>query len=204
MFWSFNCNMNVHHHKYFSVVIASIISRVYIYIQIYIYIYIFTYIYIYIYISRVIYSYHHIIYFSSYNLHILQKNPIYCLNIFVILNNKIHIGFSNEKGFAESHYGFVIKPLSVSRFLRTHSWNILKVCNFNAKRKQLKSQFRFKKRKWVNFFLRILEKVIPYGGPAKWDSEFAFAKRGFRNFTVKFWKICWVFMRDFLKTYWKC
>ena len=86
----------------------------------------------------------------------------------------------------------------------THGWNILEVCNFIAKRKQFKFQFRFKKRKWLNFFFRILEKVIPDGGPSKWDSEFAFAKCGFRNFIVKLWKICWVSMIDFLKTSWKC
>ena len=90
-----------------------------------------------------------------------------------------------------------------NRVLRTHGWNILEVCNFIAKRKQFKFQFRFKKRKWLNFFFRILEKVIPDGGPSKWDSEFAFAKCGFSNLIVKLWNICWVSMRDFLKTSWK-
>ena len=108
---------------------------------------------------------------------IYYKNiQIYCINIFLILNNKIHIGFWKEEGLAESHYGLVIKPLFTNRVLRTHGWNILNLCNFIAKRKQFKFQFRFKKRKWLNFFFRILEKVIPDGGPSKWDSEFAFAK----------------------------
>ena len=125
---------------------------------------------------------------------------IYCINIFLILNSKIHIDFWNEEGLAESHYGFAIKPLFVNRVLRTHGWNILKVCNFIAKRKQFKFQFRFKKRKWLNFFFRILEKVIPDGGHSKWDFEFAFAKCGFRNVIGKLWKICRIYMRDFLKT----
>ena len=45
---------------------------------------------------------------------------MYSINSFLILNNKIHIGFSNEEGLAESHYGFVIKPLFVNRVLQTH------------------------------------------------------------------------------------
>ena len=56
----------------------------------------------------------------------------------------------------------------------------------------------------TRFLFQNLEKVIPDGGPSKWDSEFAFAKCGFRNFIVKLWKTCWVSMRDFLKTSWKC
>ena len=147
---------------------------------------------------------YHIIHFPYITFIYYKSIQIYCIYIFLILNNKIHIGFWNEEGLAESHYGFVIKPLFVNRVLRTHGWNILKVCNIIAKRNQFKFQFRFKKRKWLNFFFRILEKVIPDGGPSKWDSEFAFAKCGFRNFIVKLWKICWVSMRDFLKTSWKC
>ena len=151
--------------------------------------------------------YHHIIisYIFPHIIFIYYKNiQIYFINIFLILNNKIQIGFWNEERLAESHYGFVIKSLFVKRFLRTHRWNILKVCNFIAQRKQLQFQFRFKKRKWLNFSFRILEKVIPDGERSKWDSEFAFAKCGFRNFIVKLWKICWVSMRGFLKTSWKC
>ena len=104
---------------------------------------------------------YHIIYIPHITFIYYKNMQIYCINIFLILNNKIHIGFWNEEGLAESHYGFVIKPLFVNRVLRTHGWNILKVCNFIAKRKQFKFQFRFKKWKWLNFFFRILEKVIP-------------------------------------------
>ena len=149
---------------------------------------------------------YHIIHFPYITFIYYKSIQIYCIYIFLILNNKIHIDFWNEEGLAESHYGFVIKikHLFVNRVLRTHGWSILKVCNIIAKRNQFKFQFRFKKRKWLNFFFRILEKVIPDGGPSKWDSEFAFAKCGFRNFIVKLWKICWVSMRDFLKTSWKC
>ena len=136
----------------------------------------------------------HILYFPHITFIYYKNIQIYCINIFLILNNKIHIGFWKEEGLAESHHGFVIKSLFVNRVLRTHGWNILKVCNFIAKRKQ----------KWLNFFFRILEKVIPDGGPSKWDFEFAFVKYGFRNFIVKLRKICWVSMRDFLKTSWKC
>ena len=142
--------------------------------------------------------------FSSYNLHMFQKHTNILHKYFLILNNKIHIGFWNEEGLAESYYGFVIKSLFINKVLWTHGWNILKVCNFSAKRKQFKFQFRFKKRKWLNFFFRNLEKVIADGGSSKWDSEFTFAKCGFRNFIVKLWKICSVSMRDFLKTFWKC
>ena len=146
---------------------------------------------------------YHTIYFPHITFICYKNIQIYCINIFLILNGKIHIGFSNEEGLAESHYGFDIKPLFVNRVLQTHGWNILKVSNVIAKRKQFKFQFRFKKRKWLNFFYRILEKVISDGGPSKWDSEFAFSKCGFRNFIVKLWRICWVSMRDFLKTSWK-
>ena len=52
----------------------------------------------------------------------------------LIVNNKIYIGFwSEEEGLAESHYDFVIKSFFDNWMLRTHSWNMLKVCN-NAKK----------------------------------------------------------------------
>ena len=76
-------------------------------------------------------SYHIISYIFPHITFIYYKNiQIYCINIFLILNNKIRIGFWNKEGLAESHYGFTTKPLFVSRVLRTHGWNILKVCNF--------------------------------------------------------------------------
>ena len=56
-----------------------------------------------------------------------------CLVCWLLMSltiNKIHIGFSNEEGLAESHYGFFIKPFFVNRVLQTRNWNILKVCNF--------------------------------------------------------------------------
>ena len=145
-----------------------------------------------------------IIYFPHITFIHYKNIQIYSINIFLILNNKIHIGFWNQEGLAESYYGFAIKSLFVNKVLQTHGWNILKICHFIAKRKQFKFQFRFTKRKWLNVFFRILEKVIPDGGPSKWDSEFPFAECSFRSFIVKLWKICWVSMRDFLKTSWKC
>ena len=90
---------------------------------------------------------------------------IYCINIFLILNNKIHIGFWNEEGLAESHYGFVIKLLFVIRVLQTHGWNILKVYNFIVKRKQFKFQFRFKKRSDSISFPKFWWKLFQMEGP---------------------------------------
>ena len=50
---------------------------------------------------------------------IYYKNiQIYCINIFLILNNKIHIGFWKEEGLAESHYGFAIKSLFANSRLK--------------------------------------------------------------------------------------
>ena len=73
--------------------------------------------------------------FSSYDLHVLQNIQMQCINVFLIVNRKIHTGFWNEEGLAESRYGFVIKSLFVNRILRTISWNIFKIFNFIAKRK---------------------------------------------------------------------
>ena len=58
---------------------------------------------------------YHIIYFPHITFIYYKNIQIYCINIFLILNNKIHIGFWNEEGLAESHYGFVIKPLFVNQ-----------------------------------------------------------------------------------------
>ena len=107
------------------------------------------------YFKEIIIISYHITYFPHITFIYYKNVQIYCINIFLILNNKIHIGFWNEEGLAESHYGFVIKPLFVNRVLRTHGWNILKVCNFIAKRKQFKFQFRFKKQKWFLFQMEV-------------------------------------------------
>ena len=72
-------------------------------------------------------SYHIISYIFPYITFIYYKNmQICCINIFLVLNNKVNIGFWNEEGLAKSRYGFVIKPLLVNRVLRTHGWNIFK------------------------------------------------------------------------------
>ena len=60
---------------------------------------------------------------------VLLVKSVHYSSIFLIVTNKIHISLWNEKGFAESHYDFVIK----------HNWNISKVNNSTANRKQ----FRF-------------------------------------------------------------
>ena len=78
-------------------------------------------------ISYHIISYHIILYIFPYIIFIYYKNiQIYCINIFIVLNNKVNIGFWNEKALAKSRYGFVIKPLLVNRVLRTHGWNVFK------------------------------------------------------------------------------
>ena len=72
-------------------------------------------------------SYHIISYIFPYITFIYYKNiEIYCINIFLVLNNKVNFAFWNEKGLAKSRFGFVIKPLLVNRVLRTHGWNIFK------------------------------------------------------------------------------
>ena len=90
---------------------------------------------------------------------------MYCINIFLILNNKNHIGFWNEEGLAESHYGFVIKPLFVNRVLQTHGWNILKACNFIAKRKQLSFNLDLKSGSdsisFSEFWRKLFQMVVP-------------------------------------------
>ena len=142
---------------------------------------------------------YHIIYCPHKNFIYYQNIQIYCINTFLILNNKIHIGFWNEEELTESHYDLVNKSLFGNRVLQTHGWNVLEVCNFTAKR-SLNFNLDLKNGSDSIFFLRNLEKVISDGGPSKWYSEFAFAKC---SFTVKLWKIFWVSMRDFLKTSWK-
>ena len=107
----------------------------------------------------------HILYFPDITFIYYKNIQIYCINIFLILNNKIHIGFWNEEGLAESHYGFVIKPLFVNRVLRTHGWNILKVCNFIAKRKQFKFNLHLKSGIGSISFSEFWRKLFQMEGP---------------------------------------
>ena len=79
--------------------------------------------------------------------------------------NKIYIGFWNEEELAESRYGFVINPLFVNRMLRTHGWNILKVCIFIAKRKQFQFQFGFKSGSDSISFSEFWRKLFQMEGP---------------------------------------
>ena len=43
---------------------------------------------------------YHIMYFPHITFIYYKNIQIYCVNIFLILNNKIHIGFRNEEGVA--------------------------------------------------------------------------------------------------------
>ena len=60
----------------------------------------------------------HLISYFPHIIFIYYKNiQIYCINIFLNLNNKIHTGFWNKEALAESR--FAIKPLFINRVLRT-------------------------------------------------------------------------------------
>ena len=101
-------------------------------------------------------SYH--VTFFPHRTFLYYKNiQIRCINFSIVIS-KIHIGFSSENRLAESNYSIAINPLFVNRMLRTHGWNILKACNFTAKRKQFQFQCRFKERNWLNFFFRTLKR----------------------------------------------
>ena len=100
---------------------------------------------------------YHVTFFPHITFVYYKNIQIHCINFSIVIS-KIHIGFSSENRLAESNYSIAINPLFANRVFRTHGWNILKACNFTAKRKQFQFQCRFKERNWLNFFFRTLKR----------------------------------------------